>query len=1133
MSNTLDYSRYTLEFSDEFDNFSMWSESNPTGTWRTTYTWGQRTLAGNGEEQLYVDPEYKDLGLDPFSVADGVLTITAAPTADDLVDDLGGYQYTSGLITSEESFSQTYGYFEMQAELPAGQGLWPAFWLLPTHRGWPPEIDIFEVLGDEPGVLNNAIHSDDDAPRNKAYATDVGDLSDGMHTYGMEWTALTIGFYLDGVEVARAATPSDMHTPMYILANLAVGGNWPGSPDDTTGFPADFDIDYIRAYSVNEDYSALKDRWGEGGAISATLTGTSGGDTLVGTDLAEKLAGGGGNDTLIGGNGDDTYEFSGGQIIQEEAGGGYDALHTVAYETILPDNVEKMVMLKGAYAGHGNDLDNRMMGSTKDNVIDGGGGDDLLFGQGGRDTFVIAAGAGSDLIGDFDGDDTIEMRGLFGSFEDMLASTTEVNGDVVIDLGDGETLTLLRTNLADLSAGQFVYLDLEAGDTVQLTLPCSAPSDHEFLGTSGVDVLVGTDGADFFHGKGGQDTFLGGGGDDTYIVSNAGEVVVETASGGVDTIQSWCSGTFALPENVENLALYTGSGRGNDLSNIINGSSGANTLDGGKGNDWLAGQDGRDTFIIRAGEGSDVIADLSADDKVILVGAYADFETMIADARQIGRDVVLPVGEGEVLTLRGVGVASLTASQFVFQSPAGEPPAWPDAGDDPTPEPEPGPEPAAPMWTASGPAEAHLTGTAAADVLTGSDGNDFFWGKGGADRFIGGHGDDTYVISNAGETVVEAADGGIDTVKSWRGSYTLDAHVENLEILGRDGIGNDLDNWITGSSGANIIDGGGGDDLLAGGGGADTFVVRIGDGSDSIVDFAADDRVVLDGFDPSAAFENAHQVGGDVVIDLSASQSLTLRDVQVADLTAGQFVHVDDVDGIDPAPEYRKPLVLPEATAPERTVNGTSAAETLTGTSQHEKLHGAGGADVLVGGDGDDTYVVSDAGETVIEAPHEGIDVVLSWAKTYTLTDHVENLTVLQGHGTGYGNGGDNLLRGSDGSQALHGGDGNDLLDGGKGADDLWGGAGDDTFVIHDLTEAGDRIHDFAVGSDILDLRAMMDSLGYDGADPLGDGWATLVATADGATDVLAGAPGGQDLICTLFDVTPDTLCAQEDIWFA
>ena len=126
------------------------------------------------------------------------------------------------MIASEQTYSAQYGYFEMRAQLPAGTGLWPAFWLLPIDGSFP-EIDIMEQIGQNPDILHTTAHSSATGSHvqyNKA--TQVANTSTGFHTYGLDWGPDKIKWYFDGQLVFETATPGDMHQPMYMIANLAV-----------------------------------------------------------------------------------------------------------------------------------------------------------------------------------------------------------------------------------------------------------------------------------------------------------------------------------------------------------------------------------------------------------------------------------------------------------------------------------------------------------------------------------------------------------------------------------------------------------------------------------------------------------------------------------------------------------------------------------------------------------------------------------------------------------------------------------------------------------------------------------------------------------------------------------------------
>jgi beta-glucanase (GH16 family) len=254
---SLDLAGYTLSFSEEFTASEL-----DTAVWGTRYWWGGRSLPSNDEKQSFIDEAtpvlqaYPDLAPfrfadDPDRSGDGVLVITADHSPDPSLTD--GLPFVSGMINTHGTFSQTYGYFEIKAQVPSGQGLWPAFWLLPQNGDWPPEIDVMEVLGHDPGTYYPGAHwtAPDGSHGFETSQIATGlDLSQGFHTYGTLWKPDTISFYLDGDVVHSMATPSGLDEPMYLLAGLMVGGSWGGDPDPSTGFPARFQIDSIRVWSL-------------------------------------------------------------------------------------------------------------------------------------------------------------------------------------------------------------------------------------------------------------------------------------------------------------------------------------------------------------------------------------------------------------------------------------------------------------------------------------------------------------------------------------------------------------------------------------------------------------------------------------------------------------------------------------------------------------------------------------------------------------------------------------------------------------------------------------------------------------------------------------------------------------------
>jgi beta-glucanase (GH16 family) len=257
---------YRRSFSDEFDDGDT-ARINETAqggrpgapAWRSRYRHARSTVI-NSEKQVYADVDYAGsgagggaLGLQPFAISGGVLTITADRLDERLVPLLGGQRYVSGCITSELTHWQRYGYFEMRARMPAGRGFWPAFWLLPKRVGWPPEIDIVEASGARPRGVHVGVIDPGRAPERPGgrWLDGAIDTTDGFHTYGAEWTADDVVFSIDGRPQFRTGS-HQMHEPMYLLANLAVGShdaNWVPDPDASTPWPGRFAIDHIRAYS--------------------------------------------------------------------------------------------------------------------------------------------------------------------------------------------------------------------------------------------------------------------------------------------------------------------------------------------------------------------------------------------------------------------------------------------------------------------------------------------------------------------------------------------------------------------------------------------------------------------------------------------------------------------------------------------------------------------------------------------------------------------------------------------------------------------------------------------------------------------------------------------------------------------
>ena len=667
----VDKSAMTQTFHDDFNSFSQYSDG--TGTWKTSFQWGgdgAYTLSQNNEQQVYVDSTFHgltdtqsatSLGVNPFSIQNGQLVITAKPIESADKAYTGSHDFTSGLITSEPSFVQTYGYFELKGTLPTGtDGTWPAFWLLPVDDSWPPEIDVMEGSGSRPGEIHVGAISSDGSQTSGAWVPISGS---GEHTFGVMWTPYALTFYVDGVEVLQTATPTDMNKPMYMLANLAMGGTLVGTADADSS--ANFTIDSITAYQL-ADYTLANYTLKTSGQSQNYIAGTTGVDTLTGTDLNDTINSRGGADTMIGGAGDDTYFVNhSSAVVVEKFDGGIDTvIASVSYT--LSANVENLTLADngGWKDATGNDLANIIIGNTGNNVITGGLGNDILTGGGGKDTFAFTRGDGSDIITDFQtgtgaGADIAKLGDYgFTTFADVKAAMTQVGADVYLTLDSFETLVFRNTTLSNFTANNFSLQSVQ-GESHAWT------SYH--IGTAAADTLYGSSSNERFEGKGGDDTFVGGKGDDTYLIDNDQQKVVEKAGEGIDTVESYIG--YTLAANVENLKLLTAgtTGTGNDLANRITGTSGAEVLNGKGGNDWLFGGAGNDTFVFEKGSGTDTIADFHVTGSA---GGEHDLLKLVgygqgAYLTHTGDDWTVHYSGGTDL-LHITGVTNLTANDFVF-----------------------------------------------------------------------------------------------------------------------------------------------------------------------------------------------------------------------------------------------------------------------------------------------------------------------------------------------------------------------------------------------------------------------------------------------------------------------------------
>ena len=239
---------YALVWADEFNgdaiNFEYWNHELGDGT-----AYGLPAGWGNNELQLYTD-QATHSGIDKTDDV-SALRITA-------VEESAG-AYRSAKLTSQNKISVRFGRVDVKAKMPSGQGIWPAIWMLGDNIdeiSWPGcgEIDIVEILGQEPDRMYSTVHftnSENSLESIQGESNNFGDLSADYHVYTVEWTPEQIRFLLDGTMINELAIEDDMKEflrSFYIILNVAVGGYWPGDPDNTTVFPQQMLVDYVRVY---------------------------------------------------------------------------------------------------------------------------------------------------------------------------------------------------------------------------------------------------------------------------------------------------------------------------------------------------------------------------------------------------------------------------------------------------------------------------------------------------------------------------------------------------------------------------------------------------------------------------------------------------------------------------------------------------------------------------------------------------------------------------------------------------------------------------------------------------------------------------------------------------------------------
>ena len=485
---------------------------------------------------------------------------------------------------------------------------------------------------------------------------------------------------------------------------------------------------YIYGAAISGTGNALNNFIG-GSGNAEVMNGLAGNDTLNGYGGADALNGGDGNDTLdggansitagdtlVGGLGNDTYTIDSAlDVVTELAAAGNDTLISSLAALINLSagtfaNIENAELTNaGNFNIIGNAAANKLTGGAGNNNLDGGANNDTLFGGLGLDTLFGGAGNdsldggdGVDSLNGGDGSDTLNggtgLDSMTGGAGNDVYIVNQFNDIVIESVGGGTDLVksssnfFLSSNVENLTltgtGGHFGYGNATAniikGNSGSDRLYgyggndmlIGGLGDDNLIGDIGADSLVGGAGDDYLDGGLGVDSMVGGAGDDFYEVDVAGDIVIELAGQGIDTIESTFNFSLAALGNVENLFLGTGAinGTGNALNNRIIGNGNNNTLNGAAGNDALYGSAGAD--ILNGGLGNDKLEGGAGNDS--LTGGAGDdvFMYFNGDGTDTITDFVSGFDSLDLSGLAGLmfngGGASLTASQFQLGTAAND-----------------------------------------------------------------------------------------------------------------------------------------------------------------------------------------------------------------------------------------------------------------------------------------------------------------------------------------------------------------------------------------------------------------------------------------------------------------------------
>ncbi len=759
--------------------------------------------------------------------------------------------------------------------------------------------------------------------------------------------------------------------------------------------------------------------------LDDTLVGSAGADWLIGSYGTDNISGGAGDDFISGtvGNalvfafnpnlgmqvavvdGNDTYAGGDGADTLSFLGTQYDLTinASTGVATSLGTGTDSFSGFEYYVGGTTND---EFIGSAAGETFDGDLGDDVASGDAGND--VLIGGAGNDSLDGGDNDDTLTGGAGFDELSGGAGNDVINVGEYEFDFGDSIDG---GDGVDELIAFGDAALDTHSINSIE-ELTFANDANYNFVTMSGSQIgsgfsstlaVTGTaaaDEIDIFLGAG-ESVDISGWTFSTWdpLVRQVGDptkdVIFIVASTGNETIVGSDVGDH----------VYAGSGNdnvsGGDGSDFLRGEAGDDTLNGGSGDDVMRGGAGVDTYV--GGDGLDRISfyELAATQGVV---ASLLTQTITND------------GFGNAESISGIeDFGGGTAFADSFEGNNGANLFLVDYGD---------------TVTAQGGDDTFQVDRAAA-TINGGDGNDTIlsFTLSSLQQDTNGNGL-AEVISGSTGVIVDLGAGQI--INDGFGSSGSIISIENAG-------GSVLNDSITGSSVANILNGFEGDDALFGLGGADTLNGDVGNdtldggaGADTMTGGDGDDVYVVD---------NA----GDVVTETSALGGVDTVQTSVTRTLGAHFENLV-LTGAGAITGYGNAL--------NNSITGNGAANFLYGYDGADILNGGAGADQMFGGNGNDTYYVDNAGDVTSEVSAlGGVDIVFS-SVNRNLTANIENLTLTGSAGlTGSGNALNNVITGNTGANTLYGYDGNDRLDGGAGADTMFGANGDDTYVVDDVND--------------------------------------------------------------------------------